>query len=104
MCVEYFGCCFDYFLQLLDSDWHLSDNGHDDGNCGKSYSSACETLDCLLGLFYNTSYKSSLSLSGGHRHQSNYQHTDLLVMSLMFQFFPYKEVAKTSMSQNEITF
>ena len=62
MCVEYFGCCFDYFLQLLDSDWYLSDNGHDDGNCGKSYSSACETLHWLLGLFYNTSYKSSLKL------------------------------------------
>ena len=59
MCVEYFGCCFDYFLQLLDSDWYLSNSGHDDGNCGKSYSSACETLDWLLGLFYNTSYESS---------------------------------------------
>ena len=50
-------------LCYLDFAWYLSDDGHDNKNCGRNFSSSCKTFDWLPGVFYNTSYKSSQMLS-----------------------------------------
>ena len=61
--IGHHGYYFNHLLYTLDFDWYLSDDGHDNKNCGRNLSSSCKTFDWLLGLFYNTSYKSSPILS-----------------------------------------
>ena len=54
----------DYCVLLISvPDWFLSISGSDSDTCGWSESTACRTLDWLLGRFYNTYYSFNHSLS-----------------------------------------
>ena len=46
---------------LVESTWYLSANGRDSFNCGRSISTACKTLDCVLERFYS-SFTAKMSL------------------------------------------
>ena len=47
---------------LVESTWYLSANGRDSFNCGRSISTACKTLDCVLERFYNGSFTTKKNL------------------------------------------
>ena len=48
---------------FLDDTWYLSSHGSDTATCGHNISTACMTLDWLLGRFEKTSNMTNLLLS-----------------------------------------